>query len=440
MLEYYVKNVQFYIILSVWLVVGMYAGPAIFVVLPFTLFLMRNKGMWEELLIGFFFILILSDSLVPALHFAKNIKIVYLVVLAGFVVLDFEEFAPLNNLYRVFIPFFLIAILCLFFSPSLFIGFQKTFSYILMVVLIPTFMSKFYRDGKEFVFRSIIYFGVTILLAGFVLYFVKRDYAYIALIHRFTGVFGNPNGLGLFAFLLFTLFFTLNDIFEDLFSNRQKIFIYSVIVFSVFLSNSRNAILSVVILVVFEKIFKKSSFLGFIFSVILFFINILISDYIPILIKEFGLESFFRLNTLQELSGRAIAWQFAWAKIQNNFFIGRGFGYDEFTMRANYHLLSKLGTQGGVHSSYLSLWMDFGLVGLLIYFRSFFLVFIRAIKLNRLAFSIMYAVLFSAAFEGLFIGSLNPQMIILLMIITLLNDSDFYEREQELPQLVVATK
>ena len=254
MLEYYVKNVQFYIILSVWLVVGMYAGPAIFVVLPFTLFLMRNKGMWEELLIGFFFILILSDSLVPALHFAKNIKIVYLVVLAGFVVLDFEEFAPLNNLYRVFIPFFLIAILCLFFSPSLFIGFQKTFSYILMVVLIPTFMSKFYRDGKEFVFRSIIYFGVTILLAGFVLYFVKRDYAYIALIHRFTGVFGNPNGLGLFAFLLFTLFFTLNDIFEDLFSNRQKIFIYSVIVFSVFLSNSRNAILSVVILVVFEKI------------------------------------------------------------------------------------------------------------------------------------------------------------------------------------------
>ena len=39
----------------------------------------------------------------------------------------------------------------------------------------------------------------------------------------------------------------------------------------------------------------------------------------------------------------------------------------------------------------------------------------------------MYAVLFSAAFEGLFIGSLNPQMIILLMVITVISDKMYSE-------------
>ena len=106
-------------------------------------------------------------------------------------------------------------------------------------------------------------------------------------------------------------------------------------------------------------------------------------------------------------------------------------------MRANYVYLEKMGTQGGVHSSYLSLWMNFGLIGLLIYMRSYFLVFIKAIKIRRLSFAVMYAVLFSAAFEGLFIGSLNPDMIVLLMVITLLGDNSFDKQELELEPLLV---
>ena len=41
----------------------------------------------------------------------------------------------------------------------------------------------------------------------------------------------------------------------------------------------------------------------------------------------------------------------------------------------------------------------------------------------------MYAVLFAAAFEGLFIGSLNPQMIILLMTITVISDDVFIPKD-----------
>jgi hypothetical protein len=50
----------------------------------------------------------------------------------------------------------------------------------------------------------------------------------------------------------------------------------------------------------------------------------------------------------------------------------------------------------------------------------------------------MYAVLFSAAFEGLFIGSLNPQMIILLITITIISDPDFKTEEAEIGELQIA--
>ncbi len=435
MLDYYKENIQFYILLAVWMVVGIVGGPVIYVVLPLTMILMRQKGMWEELFLGFFFILILSDSELNFFVFAKSVKVVYLVLLAIFFVLDLDDFRPLNLLFQQFGVFFLVAIICLFLSPTIFISFQKTFSYILMFILIPNFITRLYRSNGEQFFKNLIYFGTTILIVGFILYFIQPSYAFSSIIHRYNGVFGNPNGLGLYTFLLFALFYTLNDVFENLFTVKEKVIMYSSMLLSIVFSNSRNAFISVVILIVFDRFFKKSSFLGIIFSFILFIASLLISDYIPILIKQMGLESFFRLNTLQELSGRAVAWQFAWSKIQNNYFISRGYGYDEFTMRANYHMLSKMGTQGGVHSSYLSLWLNFGLVGLLVYLRSFLLIFIKAIKINRLSFSIMYAVLFSAAFEGLFIGSLNPQMIILIITMTIISDSGFYEKERELPTL-----
>lgn len=440
MIDYYKENFQFYIILFGWLAVGMFGGPLIYVLLPLSVMLMKQKGMYEELFIGFFFILILSDSEIPHLVFAKNIKIVYLLLLALFVAFDSGEFTPFNTSYRTFIPFFIVAFICLCFSPTFFVSFQKTFSYCIMFFLVPNFITKLHRDFGTKSLKNIIYFGTSMLLLGFFLFVVDKGYAYNSIIGRYNGVFGNPNGLGLYAFLLFTLFFILNDIYVNLFSRQEKIFIYSVIIASIIFSNSRNAFISVAILIVFDRFFKKSLYLGIIASVVIIVGNIMISEQIPILIKQFGLESFFRLNTLTELSGRAVAWQFAWAKIQNNYFIGRGFGYDEFTMRANYHMLSKLGTQGGVHSSYLSLWLNFGLVGALIYMRSFFLVFIKALQISNLSFSIMYAVLFSAAFEGLFIGSLNPQMIILLMVMTIIGDESFNYSETHTsePELTLA--
>ncbi|MCX6297382.1 MAG: hypothetical protein NTX97_15250 [Bacteroidetes bacterium] len=74
MREYYRENMQLYAILVFWLLIGMYGGPLIYGVLPILLILMKTKGMYEEMLIGFILILILSDSYEPHLLFAKSIQ------------------------------------------------------------------------------------------------------------------------------------------------------------------------------------------------------------------------------------------------------------------------------------------------------------------------------------------------------------------------------
>jgi len=322
MLDYYKENIQFYFILLFWLAAGVVGGPLIFLVLPLSLLLMMKKGMHQELFLGFFFILILSDSELDRLEFAKNLKVVYLLLLTGFLIIEREEFKSSNFLFKIYIPFFLLAIFCLVFTETIFVGFQKTLSYIIMFIIIPKFITKLYKEQGAKALKNIIYFGTTILLIGFVLFFLHKDYVYNDVIKRYMGVFGNPNGLGLYCFLLFTLFFTVNDIYDGLFSRNDKIIIYIVMLSSIIMSNSRNGFISVAILIVFDRFFQKSALLGFIVSFILIISNVMFSEKIPELIKQFGLESFFRLNTLQELSGRAVAWQCAWKNIQHNYFIG----------------------------------------------------------------------------------------------------------------------
>ena len=73
MIEYYKENIQLYILLFVWLAVGVYVPQASYIVVPLSMFLMYKKNMLEELFLGYLFILILSDSLEPSLVLAKEI-------------------------------------------------------------------------------------------------------------------------------------------------------------------------------------------------------------------------------------------------------------------------------------------------------------------------------------------------------------------------------
>jgi O-antigen ligase len=93
--------------------------------------------------------------------------------------------------------------------------------------------------------------------------------------------------------------------------------------------------------------------------------------------------------------------------------------------------LNDLGHQGNVHNSYLTLWLNTGIIGLFLFARGFLLSFIKASKNTRIAFPVMFTVLFSANFESWMTASLNPITIQLLIILTILTSPEFNEQKNE---------
>jgi O-antigen ligase len=137
------------------------------------------------------------------------------------------------------------------------------------------------------------------------------------------------------------------------------------------------------------------------------------------IVEFFGLQSYFRVDSIEQGSGRIIAWGFAWIKIQDYFFIGGGFGHDENIMRPNYAWLSRMGHSGGVHNSYLSMWLDAGIIGLVAYFGAVFTIITKSIKNNYLILAFVTSVAFNIYFESWLVASLNPFTLIYLVILTI---------------------
>ena len=414
----------FYVILFIWWLTGTFAGPVVYAVIPLSLLFFWRSEMYEEMFIGFFFILILSDSL----EFAKNVKDIYLVLLALFLLIGRTNLVLVNKLFIWFIPYFVVALICLFYSVSFFISFEKTISYLLLLIVVPNYIQNLYVEKGEVFFKNIVLFVLLFFLLGLLLRFIKPELVFYE--GRYRGVFIlNPNGLGVFSLLFFLFYSIINEYFPSLFSRRENIFIYSLCLFVVFLCSSRNAVISILIFLLFKYLYKISPFIGFlIFLLIIVTYEYIIAN-VGSIIMSLGLESFFRVETLETASGRYIAWKFAWDNIQQStFFIGNGIGYTEALFKKHYVELSMLGHQGHAHNSYLTFWLDTGLIGLLLYLFGFIAVFVKGAKKTILSIPIMYAIFFSAFFESWLTASLNPFTIQVFAIVTIMT-SDVFDNE-----------
>ena len=100
-------------------------------------------------------------------------------------------------------------------------------------------------------------------------------------------------------------------------------------------------------------------------------------------------------------------------------FIGGGFGHDENIFRPNYFWLEKLGHNGGVHNSYFSIWFAGGIIGVLTYFGGLFVNVFKSMKNSYLPLAFLASILFNITYESWLIASLNPFVIIYLIILTI---------------------
>ena len=204
MTDFLRRNIQFVVMLFVWVVCGFVNTYVAYAAVGISVMLLKRRNMYAELIIGFIFILILSDSRQYQLEFAKTIKNIYLILLTAFILFDTKQFKYKNTFIIPFVPFLIWAVITIFNAPEMSIAAQKTLSYGLLYFVAPTYFIKaFHNQGKVFL-NDFTWLVTFILLAGLLLIIVKPDFVY--LVGRYCGILGNPNGLGIFCTLFFILF------------------------------------------------------------------------------------------------------------------------------------------------------------------------------------------------------------------------------------------
>lgn len=412
-------------ILFIWILSAQFSTILSLIIISSTFLVLFLKSVTNYFFILFFLLLVLSDSRLELLSFATEAKpyAAFIFGFAGVFILIKNHFRQ-NILIIYFIGFVIAVIFSLFFSDNLLACFQKSLSYILLLIAVPAFISKNLDDyGYDFM-KIFIYVFSLILIAGLVFYFFNPDITILD--ERFRGIYGNPNGLGIACLLFFFLFQTILMKRPSLFTRTEVIIIILLILINLIYSGSRSSLLVLVMYYVFLWSNKISPLFSTI--VILFFgigYTIVLSN-VLYFINLFGLESFIRIETFENASGRFIAWDFIWEKISSTFSaFGKGIGATEGLYKENYDLLSMLGHQGNAHNSFLTIWYDTGIFGLLGFLVGLVLSFFYSIK-NYKVLPILIGIFISSFFESWLSASLNPFTIIFLIIITL-----FYYNEDE---------
>jgi O-antigen ligase len=416
--EFIQTNKQFIIIVAIWAAIGIYARPASLFVIPLFFLILWKKELHQEILLGLYCILIFSDSFY--MPFAKDVKPIIVLIVGFLFLINTNIFHPTALIYKAFIPFFILIVILLSIAPRVSISAEKVLSYILLYMAIPSYILSAYRkNGKTFL-KSLIFVGVSILLIGFLYRIIMPE---ITISHgdRYRGIFGNPNGVAMFAYFIFILYYLIQSYYPDLFKKNEKIIIYIAIILTLFLAKSRNCIACVLIFLIFTRTHKLSPTLSIVLFLILVISYQIITDNLLTIIGNLGLESYFRTDTLKEGSGRLVAWQFAWIQIQDAFYFGHGFDYNQyiFFIPKNQKMLNDLNHQGDVHNVYLGIWLDTGLVGLLLFFSAFIYTFYWAGNYTPLAFPTLLSMLFMSNYEPWLIASLNPYTISFLMFATI---------------------
>ena len=406
----------------------------LYVLLPASLLILVVSGLYLEMVLGLYLFLVVSDLRHEIAYVAQLFREVYVLSLVGIMALFIGKFKPIPKFYVPFIPFFVIGVLSSLISFLAFLSFQKTLSYLLIMVIFPAFLLADYRKNKAEALRKIVFFGMMILVVGFVLkVFNPRLVEFAQEGGRYKGIFGNPNGLGIFCVIYSIMYITIVTYYPILFSKIAKIFVIGSVILSVALCESRGAIFSIGILFVFNFLSKRSHAL----SVMVLIISIISYQWLlqnfEDIVLALHLDEYFRLSTLHTGSGRLVAFEFAWRQIQDFFFFGGGMGYTEYVFHAPEHkyYLSINDHQGNAHNSFLTIWLDTGIFGLIAFSYAWVSVIWRAHKYSTLAIPISFAIFFSAFFESWMAGSLNAFTIFLVFTIFLLTQKDFTQGDSD---------
>jgi O-antigen ligase len=407
-----------------------------------------------EIMVLFWYCTMLSDTrhfdAVP--YYTAKMVIIILMTVGLFNSKNFG--GTYSKFFSPFMPFFLIAFIAMFFGFDVFTSFQKTLSYLAVMLTFPTYiLAAFRREGGEFV-RKYVLAGALVLFVGAIWYIFGVPYGFFASKYfddslfdnatqaveaniaddnagRFNGMFGNPNGMGIYSLTFFVFFTVCRYYYKEKFSKYETISLYTLTLLSCIWSASRGGLFAIIIFLLFYYLSKKTTntvaFFLFVLMVLSYQVAII---FVKDIFEALGLSEQFRTGDIEKGSGRLIAVQYLWEKIQENFFFSKGWGYTEYLFIRDQHMLNGLGHQGGAHNSFLQVWGDLGLVGLVAFLFGWGSQFWSVASKSRFAIPMMLAFMFSGSVESWLIGSLNPWLCVLISLLAFFNIKAFIDNPQ----------
>ena len=111
---------------------------------------------------------------------------------------------------------------------------------------------------------------------------------------------------------------------------------------------------------------------------------------------------------------------------------GHGYGATEKLFRDNQEYLNSLNHQGNAHNSFLTIWYESGLFGLLIFVYSLFHILLKK-KKRRFILPLFVTIFFSALNESFLVSSLNIfTLLILTTIAIIIQNQNINEKEKNI--------
>lgn len=417
-----------YINVLLWIAGGyvhVYLGVILVLI---TFFRLLSNFQKKEAIISMWLLFILSDSALPSLSFSIMIKPIVLLIM-GFSV----NFNRLNMLYDKkfifsFIPFFIYTFIVSVFSTVPLGSVQKIVSYFLIYLVSSSFIFDIVQKEqiKEWA-KSVVTLGMIVLLISIILgLFFKSIGAVVD--NRFNGIFRNPNGLGVFCVFYSIICYTALSYYPDIISKNMKRWIILIVGVSIFASGSRNSYGALLIFIIGTKVAQFSPLIFSLLSVVVIFFFNGIYELVLQFIQGFDSNKILRLDTIDMASGRIYVWQAAWLEIINhNFYFGGGFDYAEgggWLVKYYKDIPELIEHFGNIHQSFLTLWMNTGLAGVLLFVLGWSKQFVACYRKTFLTLPIVFTLIFLGSFESLLISSMNPFTIMYLCITCFLLYSD----------------
>lgn len=331
----------------------------------------RNLLKWKGVLIVplLLLIFILADNRLGTIDFFKPLRFATIGIIC---VLFIKQLIRKNNIAFGILLFSTYAlIITMIFSPTF--GAEsilRSLGYFTIAFLFIDVVGKIYLNYPAIVSSAILDFLLIFIATSLIFYFSPLN-GYTSSFGRFQGWLGNPNGMALFGIVSYPLvdYLRTHSIVK---SKRWFTMLKLLILGSLILSGSRGGLISLSVYWFSKQFINTSAKLILALLIlpvlIVFAMNI---SWIEI-VQSLGLSDYLRLETLMDASGRSEVWAVVWEEIKQEPWFGKGMLYDQYFVdqyreQHFYAITYPPRHWYGVWSSYLSMLMNVGVIGFILY-------------------------------------------------------------------------